>query len=345
MHVLRRGEYASPAAEVQPDIFDVLSEGSAFDIAKTANKDSSGRRLTVAKRLTDWQSTAGALVLRVRANRIWLQLFGKGLVQTPDNLGVSGQPPSHPALLEWLAVSLGESGSQKALIKQIVLSETYKQEIASDPDTENFVQGTKADPENVFLWQQRLRRLESEIIRDCMLTASGRLDTAIGGYPVMTHQQADGSVKEDRSDDVTDTAKWRRSMYLLQRRNYHLSMLQVFDQPLLNEECIERTSAAVVTQSLMMLNNPFVQNHASFMADRVRQAVADANLAGQISHAFRLTLVRKPLPQELEILKQAFTQHMEELIGSGTDANDSHGKALTHVCHTLLNTSEFLYRN
>ena len=345
VHVLRRGEYGSPAAEVHTDIFDVLSEGRDFEVAESTPMATSGRRLTVARKLTDWDSAAGALVLRVRANRIWLQLFGKGIVPTADNLGVSGLAPSHPELLEWLSVHLAKTGSQKSLIKQIVMSQTYKQEIASDSDSANYKIGIKVDPENTLLWQQRLRRLESEIIRDCMLTASGRLDTTQGGYPVMTHQQPDGSVKEDRQDDTADAATWRRSMYLLQRRNYHLSMLQVFDQPLLNEECLQRSHAAVVNQSLMMLNNPFVQNHAEFMAMRVRKDIAGDNASDQLNHAFRLVLVRAPVPEEMDILKQTYEEHYNDLVNDGTDADTAQRQSLTHICHTLLNTSEFLYRN
>ena len=95
----------------------------------------------------------------------------------------------------------------------------------------------------------------------------------------------------------------------------------------------------------MMLNNPFVQNHAEFMAMRVRKDIAGDNASDQLNHAFRLVLVRAPVPEEMDILKQTYEEHYNDLVNDGTDADTAQRQSLTHICHTLLNTSEFLYRN
>ncbi|MAV36904.1 MAG: hypothetical protein CMJ59_15765 [Planctomycetaceae bacterium] len=342
--VLRRGEFEMPGAEVRAGLFRAL-EDPDFPAPDTAPQGStSGRRLRLAKQLTNWKSPAGALVARVRVNRIWQRLFEVGIVQTPSNFGRSGVPPTHPELLEWLTSSFVATGGKlKPLLKRIMTSQTYRQQSFSD-DSEAANRARRADPGNQLLWRQRLRRLEAEIVRDSMLVASGRLDPKLGGPPSPTLNRPDGMVVEVGYDKVTETTTWRRSMYLLQRRNYHPSVLQAFDQPLLTENCTKRDASASIAQSLMMLNDQFVGDQAAALARRViGQSKDKQDAAAQISRAFQLTLVRGANDEELQWLLDAFNDHKRAYANSGQDPAASHQAAMTRLCQAFFSTSEFLY--
>jgi hypothetical protein len=333
VHVLRRGNFETPGAVVEPQLFQVLAMSSASVKEPVAVGETSGRRLVLARQLTDWSSPAGALVTRVRVNRIWQRLFGQGIVPSSDNFGVSGDPPSHPELLEWLAAEFVlQGGRTKPFLKELLTSAVYRQSSAGRSD-----RALEVDPENRLLWRQRLRRLDSEIIRDTMLSASGSLDPTIGGAPVGIENRPDGSVIEAGSADAP--RRWRRSLYLLQRRNYHLSMLAAFDQPMMTHSCTRRDSSAVVSQSLMMLNDAFVILQAKRLAERVRQMRG----SNSIENAFRLVLARRPSEDEMRWCGDAYARHREAFQSSGQDNAAAEVRALEQICHMLFNTSEFLY--
>src|SRR5262249_5189458 len=152
----------------------------------------SGRRLALARWLTDRDSPASALLARVMVNRIWQQLFGRGIVATPENFGAQGVRPTHPELLEWLADDFISHGWKvKRMVKSTMLSSAYRQSSRRDPDeAESAGTATVAtarvdpatiDPANDLLWRMRLRRLESEVVRDCALATSGKLEITMGG--------------------------------------------------------------------------------------------------------------------------------------------------------------------
>jgi hypothetical protein len=189
-----------------------------------------------------------------------------------------------------------------------------------------------------------LRRLESEIVRDGILTLSGALDHGLYGPPLPLKPQADGRVDVDVSRVPPSSSPFRRSLYLLNRRNYHPTDLNLFDQPVVAHNCTRRDRTAVVLQSLAMLNSPFILDHASRFANRVR-LTAGSDQDHQIELAFRVALCRPPDHVELstsrDLLSRQLARHQshgqKEVTPSAADA------ALANLCQMLLNTNEFLY--
>ena len=328
--LLKRGNHETPGEDVPPGFLTVLNHGSSVGDAKS-NSPTSGRRLALARWLTDRASPAAHLAARVQVNRVWQHLFGKGLVETADNLGVAGARPTHPELLEWLTAEFLDNGGRwKLLLKQIMTSRVYRQSSSVAPSQ---TAASEIDPDNRLLWRMRLRRLESEIVRDAVLSVSGKLDTTFGGAPIPVEPRPDGTFVVSDKNLPTPTSPWRRSLYLLARRNYHPTILAVFDQPNLTTNCTGRESSAVVLQSLTMLNDRFVLEHAEHLAARVA-AASGSDVTKQIDLAFRITLGRPPRESERVVSEAAFAKFSKL---------DSEAKALTQLCHTLLNTSEFLY--
>jgi hypothetical protein len=338
-HLLRRGNHETPGPTVEPGLFSVLaaSESAARLTEGSGVGPTSGRRLALARRLTDWQSPAGALVARVRVNRIWAHLFGQGLVATLDNLGVSGARPSYPELLEWLACEFAASGGRlKPLLRQLVTSAAYRQASAwSRPIP-------AADPDNRLLWRMRLRRLESEIIRDSLLAVSGKLDRTLGGPPVPVQAQPDGTLTVPATGLPTPTSGNRRSLYLLGRRNYHPTLLAVFDQPVMSSHCPCRTASAVVSQSLALLNDRFVLEQADALGERVL-GLGGTDGTRQVEAAFRLALARRPSSEETQRCVAFLERQGARCRSAGLASDAASRQAVTHLCHVLLNTSEFLY--
>ncbi|HVU85990.1 MAG TPA: PSD1 and planctomycete cytochrome C domain-containing protein [Pirellulales bacterium] len=352
-YLLRRGNHDAPGDEVSPGFLSVLCDESSRDLLASARPQgsTSGRRLALAQWLTRRDTPAAGLTARVIMNRMWQQLFGAGIVETPDNFGHSGGRPSHPALLDWLAIRWIDEGYRwKPMLKLLMTSTAYRQASSVAPTMANASAGASVqavdpqaiDPGNQLLWHQRLRRLEAEAIRDAILAAAGTLDLTQFGAPVPVESRPDGSVvikaaKEGASD--SDPAPRRRSIYVLARRNYHLSMLGTFDQPIMATNCTRRNSSAVVLQSLAMLNDDFVIEQAGHFAANVAQLPA----AEQIVTAFRRALSREPSAQEAawsnELLDRQFVRYRPQCDSDAT----ARQKALAHLCQMLLNTSEFLY--
>src|SRR5262249_17774550 len=265
-------------------------------------------------------------------NRVWQRYFGEGIVATSDNFGHLGAGPTHPELLDWLAVEFVESGwKMKALHKLIVMSSVYRQSPIAD-----FTNPPSVDPGNQLLWRQRLRRLESEIIRDAVLTAAGTLDRTPGGPPVPIEPHDDGLVVVQMKG-MPPTAVYRRSLYLFARRNYNMTLLNVFDQPVMATNCTRRIASAVPLQSLTLLNDAFMLELADRFAERV--AAVGPSRERRIEAAFRIALARNPTTKEtaaaLELLEKTEKRY--------TGQPQPEMKALAKLCHMLLCTNEFLY--
>ena len=251
-----RGELDQPGETVKRGFPRVLT-----------TKQPTIRRGSGRRELADWiASKDNPLTARVMANRVWLHLFGRGLVTTPDNFGASGLPPSHPALLDHLALSLADNGwSVKKLIRTVVLSRAYQ--LSSRFDAKNF----EADPDDVLVWRMPRRRLEAEALRDTMLALAGRLDlsppkgssVARGGEGTVGFRfraaGGDGS--------ATDT---HRTVYLPILRDGLPESLTVFDFPDPSLILGERATTTVPAQSLYLMNNPFVGRQAEALADRLQ---------------------------------------------------------------------------
>jgi mono/diheme cytochrome c family protein len=347
-HLLIRGSELSPGPEVSPGFLRALCQSEADSAARCSppHPGTSGRRLALAKWLTEPGSPASALVARVTVNRIWKQLFGQGIVPSADNFGAQGQPPTHADLLEWLSAELVESGWRiKPICRLLLTSTAYRQasryDRAAGPAASS--RNPEAiDPGNDLLWRMRLRRLESEVVRDSMLAVSGDRNTSMGGPPVPISTRPDGLV-EVASDRLSRPGDgYKRSIYLTTRRAYNPSLLTVFDQPLVATNCLRRATSAVPLQSLFLLNDSFAAEQAEHFARRVERAGARLD-ADRIDLAFRLALVRRPTESERRTCRELLERQARLSLAAGASEEIASHQALLQLCLTLFNTSELLY--
>ncbi|MFM8435596.1 MAG: DUF1553 domain-containing protein, partial [Planctomycetia bacterium] len=278
---------------------------------------------------------------RVMANRVWLKLMGQGLVATPDNFGIMGMEPSHPELLDHLAVSFMDDGwSVKGLIRRIVLSRGYQ--LAAVHDDANFA----IDPDNRLRWRMDQRRLEAEAIRDAMLAVAGRLDLApTPGSPV-------ARVREDRQgmiqlvNTVRGQPEFCRSIYLPILRDQLPDFLAVFDFPDASLVSGDRDATNVPAQGLFLLNNPEVVALARAFADRV--ARLPGTTADWLAQAFELALGRPPSPAEQSTINAFWTdfsrRHAQRNAAQSAPSQPE-SLALVAYCQALFATAEFRHLN
>jgi cytochrome c553 len=343
------GEHDRSGALVGPGVPSVLTDGrTPFLVEKPwTGAESTGRRLAFARWLT---SPDHPLTARVLVNRVWKHHFGQGLVPSLDNFGTLTPPPSHPALLDWLARDFIDGGwSLKKLHRTIMLSRTYRQ--ASQRD----VQAEERDPENRWLWRMSLQRLDAEAMRDAMLAMAGRLSSKLYGPPAEVQVREDGLI----SDVASHTGMHRRSLYLRLRRTELPSLLSTFDYPDMQPNCSQRTTSTVSPQSLMLSNNAQIYGLAADIGRRIAATAgskgdpAAAESSGNpasasdrqvaIRHAFELILNRVPSPAEMERCQQAMVELDAGWRADGMSSTEAGQRALTTFCHTLLNSAAFLY--
>ncbi len=315
----------------------------------------SGRRLALA----NWLTAPGhPLTARVHVNRVWHHHFGRGIVATPGNFGRSGSLPTHPELLDWLAVDFIEHGwSTKRLHRQIMLSTAYRQtsrrptEAAADSPA---ALAARIDPDNKLLWRMNLRRLEAEIVRDAILAVSGALDRTPGGPPVPITTPVDGLSMAKA--EPTPTSPFRRSLYILARRNYPLKFLELFDAPIMAVNCTERMMSATPLQSLALLNSEFLLAESERMAARVAAETAAPGNAGaapatdaaaaeslRIERAYRLAYGRPPSTAEVVRALTFLTEQTADHVAAGRPAAEAGPAALADLCQMLLASNEFLH--
>jgi hypothetical protein len=325
--LLVRGNYAQRGEKVAPGVPDVLEEpDNQYTIIAPPGVAGTGRRLALAHWLTQPNSRAAALLARVTVNRVWQRHFGTGICETPDNLGYSGAPPSHPELLEFLAGELMRRGwSLKTLHRTIIQSRTYRQ--SSQPRDD----GLRLDPANRLLWRFPLRRLDAESARDAALAMAGELDSSLGGSYVPTDRNAQGEV-------IVDEAKpgsRRRSLYLQQRRTQMLSLLEVFDAPSIVTNCTRRSSATIPLQSLSSLNSSFALARARGLAERL-----SSGPPGEVvTRAFVLVAGRPPNAAEQAACERFLATQPDEY----SNRPDAGRQALVDFCQMLLASNAFLY--
>jgi hypothetical protein len=330
------------APEVQPGFLSALAAGNPRTADQPANNPgTSGRR----RALAEWiASEANPLTARVMVNRIWDHHFGRGIVSTPSNFGRMGSLPSHPELLDFLAAEFMQSGwSMKTIHRLILTSQTY-QMASGYYNAANI----EKDSDNVYLWKFPLHRVEGEVIRDIILSASGKLNLEAGGPPFFPSVPA--AVREDVKKigrwELTkeEPSTWRRSIYSYFKRARRYPMFEVLDQPDSNIPCERRSSTTVPTQALTLMNGDFVLIQAQYFAERVQAAAGD-DPAAEIKAAYRIALSREPSKTELEgdlrFLSKQLDYHE-----SKRAANGSPGKwALIDLCAVILNLNEFVYMN
>lgn len=320
-HILRVGDHKQKLDVVEPGFPLVLS-----NYGVTIPKGPAGRRTALANWLT---SPDHPLTARVMVNRIWQLRMGTGLVPTPNDFGMLGTPPTHPALLDWLAVEFMENGwSVKTIDRMILLSSVYRQSSANDPAK------AKIDPDNKLYWRANRRRLEAEHLRDSILRVAGTLNLKMGGKPVrvpIEQEVYDLIFSEDEPDNlwpVTPDASehTRRSLYLLNKRTVRLPLLANFDQPDTMSSCPARPVSTHALQALTLFNSDFMQEQSAAFANRLKRACGD-NLSCQVETAYEIALARPPRPVEVAMARKF-------LNGKGT---------LADFCLALLNRNEFVY--
>jgi len=272
-------------------------------------------------------STDNPLTARVMVNRIWQEHFGRGIVETPSDFGKNGARPTHPELLDWLAVRFMEEGwSVKAMHRLMLTSNTYKQ-AAENPA----VKDDAVDPENRLLWRFNRQRLEGEEIRDSILSMSGRLNPERGGpsvFPPLPADLADFARYGREGGDMwepneREADNRRRSIYTFQRRSLPQPMMLAFDAPVFSESCERRSVTTTALQALSMMNGDLVNEESAHLAERIATE-AGSGVSARITRAFEIVLSREPSAGE---------------IGKFAAATDS----LAAICRVLLNSNEFLY--
>lgn len=326
--ILLRGNVTTPGELVQPAPLRAISP-----VAES--KPTAHRRIALANWLTSTDSPAASLMARVQVNRVWEHHFGRGLVATLDNLGVSGAAPSHPELLEWLASKFSDSKAEisnpwslKHLHRAILTSATYRQ--SSRLNEAAF----EVDPDNRLLWRQPVRRLDAESIRDGMLLVSGSLARRLGGPYVPTQRSSAAEVVVQESQ----AGAARRSVYLQQRRTQMLSLLNLFDAPAVTFNCVQRPTTTMPLQSLSLLNSEFALARASALARRLEQE-SPPDPRHRVRQAFEFATGQSPSDLEL----RASLSFLEDQTRTHEPAEDASRKAWIDFCQMLLASNGFLY--
>jgi hypothetical protein len=323
--VYRRGSYKTPGPVVKRRFLE------AFDRLPPIETTETSGRLQLAERMT---APSDTLLARVIVNRVWQHHFGEGIVRTPDDFGVKGDPPTHPELLDWLAFHFTAAKgpyacnwSLKKLHRLIVLSSAYKMSSVSDAKSD------QTDPQNRLLHRMPVRRLEAECIRDGILTVSGRLDRTVCGAPVMPYINAFTPGRGAPPSGPLDGGG-RRSIYLSIRRNFPIPLFAAFDYPTPITTIGKRSVSNVPAQALALLNNPFVYQQAGVWAKSALAAPGDTDT--RIERLYEAAFTRLPTAAERQAARDFLADARHEY---GTDEQ----RKWTDLCHVLFNVKEFIF--
>ncbi len=306
---------------------------------ETATPDVGSGRLEFARRIAD---PANPLTARVAVNRVWHHLFGRGIVRSVDNFGALGDRPTHPELLDDLADRfVRDDWSIKRLVRELVLSRTFRMASASSPEAE------AADPDDRLLHRMPVRRLEAEAIRDAILAVSGRLDGRREGpgvevylTPFMDNYGADYG--RPKSSGPLD-GDGRRSLYITIRRNFPTPMLTAFDMPPPLATAGRRDVSNVPAQALILMNDPFVAQQAQLWARRVL-AIEGLDASGRVRRMYLDAYARPPTESELQATLRFLHRHGDEL-GIPPGGRDGDERIWADFAHVLINVKEFLFLN
>ena len=319
IHVLARGNVSAPGREGGPGALSALTLlAPRFELPPDAPEGA--RR----KALAEWLvSPDNPLTWRSAVNRAWLHHFGRGIVDTPSDFGRMGSPPSHAALLDWLAGKFrDQGGSLKSLHRLIVGSATWRQRADDDSSS------SAIDSSNARLWRQNRRRLEAEAIRDAVLATAGTLDPTAGGPGWqdfrIEHPEHSPHYRYDLADPA-DRSTWRRSIYRFIVRSQTQPFMTSLDcaDPSMRVE--KRNESLSAIQALALLNNGFMTTQAVEFAARVAREAGDDPDA-QVDRALRIAFGRAPTDEERGVLVEVLRSH-----------------GLPAVCRTLVNLNEFTF--
>jgi hypothetical protein len=319
VHVLDRGSVQNPGPLAEPGSVAFIAGLPAKFELKDANQESQ-RRAALAAWLTDRRNV---LTWRSIVNRLWHYHLGRGIVDTPNEFGRMGGAPSHPELLDWLALRLLQSGgSLKTLHRLIVTSAVYQQ--SSDYDSPF----AAVDGGNQYLWRMNRRRLDAESIRDAVLRVSSKLDTTMGGPSVKQFIQSKGIHVTPKVDyinfDVDDPANYRRSVYRFVFRTLPDPFMESLDCPDASLWTPKRNESMTALQALSMLNDKFIVRQSEHIAEQSQQA--STNLRAHVEQMYRLVLTREPRKHEAAAVEAYAEKH-----------------GLASACRYVLNSNEFLF--
>ncbi len=350
-HVFYQGDFSAPREEVPPGFVSVFTPGPAEIVPP--RDTTTGRRLALA----NWiGSPDNPWTARVIVNRIWQQHFGTGLVATANDFGYSGARPTHPELLDWLAVEfMRHDWSIKQLHRLIVSSATYRQSSREIADRR------RLDPDNHLLWRQNVRRLDAETLRDSLLAVTGLLKPYDSGKPLwppvseeLRHAQP-AILEAEKGGDGGRMQGWYadpieqtdvRSVFLVRKRCLPIPFLQAFDLPDTTVSCARRDTTVVAPQALMLLNSPEGVRYAQALAARLsgpneKLIVNDLKNTKRLAESlFQTVLNRAATDEELELSSGFLTRHLAEHKAAGDRAGLL---AFTDLCRAVLNLNEFAY--
>jgi hypothetical protein len=324
-HVLAGGERSAKGDMVEPGFLQRIAGKEEPANIAFAGRYRSGRRKALAEWIT---SESNPLTARVMVNRIWQHHFGEGIVRTPSDFGLNGDRPSHPELLDWLATEfIAKKWSVKAMHRLMLTSNTYRQ----STNNEAWKKIAETDPDNRLLSRMNWIRLESEVLRDTILTLSGGLNTESGGPGMffgVKDEIAQGfqMFKWYPSDEKSQR---RRSLYAFQRRSLTMPLMEVFDAANMSESCARRGVTTVAPQALTLLNGELTAVESARFAARVIE-LAGPDRREQIAKAFDLTLLRAPSEEESAKALALY---------NGREPR----QALSRLATVLFNLNEFLY--
>jgi len=319
--VERKGELLGPGAlSLLPGFADRLQTGPQGEFKLANPGDEGSRRVALADWICD---SNNVLTWRSIANRLWQYHFGRGLVDTPNDFGKNGSRPTHPELLDWLAVEFRDGGeSFKKMHRLIMLSAVYRQSSKHHADF------AKIDGDNRYLWRMNRQRLDAESIRDSVLAVSGKLNLRMygPGFDLFRFKDDHSPIYDHtdlaRNDDPTT---FRRTVYRFVVRSVPNPFLDSFDCADANINVPVRNATLTALQALALLNNPFIIKQAEFFAERL-QTVSPDDVPRQIDSAYRLALGRLPTAEERMAMVGYARRH-----------------GLANACRVLLNTNEFLF--
>jgi mono/diheme cytochrome c family protein len=356
-YIMTRGDFTRPdkaAGLLQPGVISAIAP-ALNDTGKP------GTRLDLAEWLVN---PANPLTPRVTINRIWMRYFGRGIVETEEDFGTQGTPPSNPGLLDWLSGEFIRQGwSMKAMHRLIVTSATYRQASSFNPTSDTQHPASSVDPRNLLLARQERLRVEAEIVRDAALSASGLLNPKIGG-PSVRPPQPDGvyAFTQNRKNWMTATGneRFRRALYTHFYRSAPYPLFPTFDSPDFQQVCTRRFRSNTPLQSLTLANDPAFLEIAQGLAARlVREVPGEftATLDARLRHAFALCFSRQPSATELAALRsyverqeQGFTAQPASAAAlvnkelTKTGLTEPQSAALTAAARVLFNTDNFITR-
>lgn len=331
-HLLKRGDWNKPEREIVPGYLSAIHDTVAEVPPPSVTAQTTGRRSVLANWLTE---PTHPLTARVMVNRLWQHHFSLGIVGTPSDFGAQGEAPTHPELLDWLAMEFIQRGwSLKAMHRLMVTSSTYRQATGANEA------GLKADGDNKLLWRMNRRRLEGETLRDALLAVSGRLNLREGGPSVYPELPTELNIGKGNWPVTPGGEADRRSVYVFVKRNLRYPFFATFDAPDSNESCARRHNTTTAPQALTLLNSETMLKLAQSFAERVLREAGDAP-GVVIDRAFHLALGRAPTNREAATMHDFLTR--ETALLQPQQGEKALRGAVTDLCHALINLNEFLY--